>query len=52
MGKLLLAFAAAESGFLSARLILSHGPVLLAAGIAAVAAAGIIKGVIGSGAKL
>lgn len=51
LGKLLIAFAAAESGFLSASKNPLAWPVALAAGIAAVATAGIIKGVIGSGAK-
>lgn len=51
LGKLLIAFAAAESGFLAASSNPLAWPVALAAGIAAVAAAGIIKGVIGSGAK-
>jgi hypothetical protein len=51
LGKLLIAFAAAESGFLAASSNPLSWPVALAAGIAAVAAAGIIKGVIGSGAK-
>lgn len=51
LGKLLIAFAAVESGFLSASANPLAWPVALAAGIAAVAAAGIIKGVIGSGAK-
>lgn len=51
LGKLLIAFAVVESGFLAASSNPLSWPVALAAGIAAVAAAGIIKGVIGSGAK-